>query len=177
MHPLNSLSIHYSTISTRSERDCHLATTTVNKSKNNGQPVFIQHREPMLPAVDPDKRIVSPGTRRNDTEARYTLKVIFRHESSSSSSSLVGDPMDVREMDGEHRSKDAKHLQEFVVRRVEPIIEWGEKQISHALSLQVDKLTHTPYQYSPAHSRTTPSFPQKKQKKKTPPPALSCHRC
>ena len=130
----------------------------MNKSKNNGQPVFIQHREPMLPAVDPDKRIVSPGTRRNDTEARYTLKVIFRHESSSSSSSLVGDPMDVREMDGEHRSKDAKHLQEFVVRRVEPIIEWGEKQISHALSLQVDKLTHTPYQYSPAHSRTTPTL-------------------
>ena len=92
----------------------------------------------MLPAVDPDKRIVAPAGRRTDTEARYTLTVIFRHESGSSSS---GDDAEVNDV--EHRSKDDKHVQEFVVRRVEPIIEWGEKHISLALALQVNILFHS----------------------------------
>ena len=146
IHPFNSFPTSSHNLS-YSERDCHLATATVSKSKNNGQPVFVQHREPMLPAVDPDKRIISPASRRDDREARYTLTVIFRHESSSSSSSSgFGGDIDLTGggVDGEHRSKDAKHVQEFRIRRAEPIIEWGEKHINLALALQVNIPSHQP---------------------------------
>ena len=129
----------------------------------------------MLPAVDPDKRIISPASRRDDREARYTLTVIFRHESSSSSSSSgYGGDMDLTGggVDGEHRSKDAKHVQEFRIRRAEPIIEWGEKYINLALALQVNlpsrqpvdtysiyTLTYTRLQIYPHTLPTSPPSP------------------